>query len=183
MANSIPVFLLKTFHVFFSHWLSKLINLSFETGVFPTLLKTAKVHPLHKKESKLNHLNYRPISLLSIFSKIYEKLVYTRVYSYLDQNGLIYTKQFGFRSNYSTDHALISLTEHIRSLLDVGQYVCGIFVDLEKAFDTVSHDIMCRKLEFYGIRGIVNKHESHLYKSKIVRDPRKNLGEPRTQHH
>ena len=139
--NGIPVFLLKSFKDFFSIWLSKLVNLCFETGVFPDILKLAKVTPLHKKESKLDYLNYRPISLLSVFSKIYEKLIYTRIYSYLVKN-MIYSKQFGFRSNYSTNHAIISLTEHIRNLLDNGHYVCGIFVDLEKAFDTVNHKIL-----------------------------------------
>ena len=115
------------------------------------------MHPLHKKESKLNYLNYRPISLLSVFSKIYEKLLYTRIYSYLDKKDLIYSKQFGFRSKHSTNHAIISITEYIRKLLDDGQYVCGIFVDLEKAFDTVNHNLLCEKLEYYGLRGNTNK--------------------------
>ena len=144
---------LKSFKHFFSIWLSKLVNHSFETGVFPDLLKLAKLTPFHKKESKLEYLNYRPISLLSVFSKIYEKLVYVRIYSYLDKKDLIYSKQFGFRSKHSTNHAIISITEHIRKLLDDGQYVCGIFVDLEKAFDTVNHKLLCEKLEHYGLRG------------------------------
>ena len=72
--NSIQVFILKNFKKFFSFWLSKLVNSCFEEGKFPEILKIAKVIPLHKKESKLNHFNYRPISLLSVFSKIYEKL-------------------------------------------------------------------------------------------------------------
>ena len=152
----IPIFLLKTFKEFFSIWLSELINLCFETGEFPTLIKMAKVTPIHKKESKLDHLNYRPISLLSVFSKIYEKCIYTRIYHYLDQNNLIYSKQFGFRANYSTNHAIISLTEYIRRKVDAGEYVCGVFVDLEKAFDTVHHDILCDKLKAYGLRGNVN---------------------------
>ena len=154
--NGIPVFLLKTFNDFFSKILSKLINLSFEKGVFPDLLKMAKVIPLHKKGSKFDHLNYRPISLLSVFSKIYEKLIYSRLYSYLTKYNLIYQKQFGFRSSYSTNHAIISITEHIRRLLDDGELVCGIFVDLEKAFDTVLHDIFCEKLKAYGLRGKIN---------------------------
>ena len=133
--NSGPIFLLKTFKLFFSVWLAKLVNLCFEVGVFPEILKLAKVTSLHKKESKLDFLNYRPISLLSVFRKIYEKLIYIRIYSYLDKNNLIYNKQFGFRSNYSTNHAILSVTEHIRGLLDTGHYVCGIFVDLEKAFN------------------------------------------------
>ena len=155
--NGIPVFILKAFKAFFSIWLSKLINLCFETGEFPDLLKMAKVIPLHKKESILSFLNYRPISLLSVFSKIFEKSIYTRIYSYLVKNNLIYAKQFGFRGNHSVNHAVISLTEHIRSLIDKGEYVCGIFVDLEKAFDTVHHDILCEKIKAYGLRGNVNK--------------------------
>ena len=152
----IPMFLLKTFKEFFSIWLSELINLSFETGEFPTILKMAKVAPIHKKESKLSHLNYRPISLLSVFSKIYEKCIYSRIYHYLITNSLIYSKQFGFRAGYSTNHAIISLTEYIRNKLDAGEYVCGVFVDLEKAFDTVHHDILCEKLKEYGLRGNIN---------------------------
>ena len=120
------------------------------------MLKLAKVIPLHKKESVLNYLNYRPISLLSVFSKIYEKTIYVRIYSYLVKYNMIYSKQFGFRGNHSVNHAIISFTEHIRSLLDKGEYVCGIFVDLEKAFDTVHHDILCEKLKFYGLRGNIN---------------------------
>ncbi len=154
--NSIPVFILKILKPFFSFWLSKLINLSFKLGIFPDILKIAKVTPLHKKECKLNFRNYRPISLLSVFSKIFEKTMYTRIYSYLVKNNLIFEKQFGFRSNYSTNHALISITERIKSLVDSGKYVCGVFVDLEKAFDTVNHRILGEKLNFYGLRGNVN---------------------------
>ena len=128
----LPIFLLKAFKEFFSIWLSELINLCFETGEFPTLLKNAKVTPVHKKESKLNRSNY------------------------LVQNNLIYSKQFGFRAGYSTNHAIISLTEYIRKKLDDKEYVCGIFVDLEKAFDTVHHDILCDKLKTYGLRGNIN---------------------------
>ena len=134
---SVPVFILKIYKVFFSSWLSGLVNQCFEIGVFPDILRTAKVTPLHKKESKLDFLNYRLISLLSVFSKIYEKLIYTMIYAHLNKNNFIYHKQFGFRSNYSINHALISIAEHIRGLLDTGYYVCGMFVDLEKAFDTV----------------------------------------------
>ena len=80
----VPVFLLKSFKTFFSFWLSELVNLSFETGMFPDVLKTAKIHPLHKKDSKIDHHNYRPISLLSVVSKMFEKLIYKRIYFYLD---------------------------------------------------------------------------------------------------
>ena len=152
-----PVFILKLMKTFFSTWLCKLVNLSFEIGIFPDILKIAKVTSIHKKESKLDYHNYRPISLLSIFSKIFEKLIYNRINSYLVKNNLIYSKQFGFRSNFSTNHALLSITERIKDLVDSGNYVCGIFVDLEKAFDTVNHKILCDKLNYYGLRGNINK--------------------------
>ena len=80
---SIPTFILKIYKEFFSHYLALLINISFETGIFPDILKTAKVTPIHKKDSLMNYLNYRPISLLSAISKIYEKLIYTRIFEYL----------------------------------------------------------------------------------------------------
>ena len=92
-----------------------------------------------------------------MFSKIYEKLIYSRTYTFLNVNKLINTNQFGFRSNHSTNHALVNITERIKSLVDTGQYVCGIFIDLEKAFDTVNHNILCEKLNYYGLRGNVNK--------------------------
>ena len=97
-------------------------------------------------------MNYRPISILSVISKADEKLIFTGIFAYLDKKDLIYSKQFGFRSGYSTNHALISLTEIIRTLMESGHYVCGIFIDLEKAFDTVNHSILCEKLNYYGLR-------------------------------
>ena len=76
---------------------------------------------------------------------MFEKTIYTRIYSYLVKNNRIFDKQFGFRNNYSTDHALVSITERIKDLLDSGKFVCGVFVDLEKAFATVNHKILCEK--------------------------------------
>ena len=83
------------------------------TGVFPSVLKTAKVVPVFKKDSKLDYSNYRPISLLSNTEKVLEKLMYKRLYTFLNNNN-IYNLQFGFRQQYSTSHALISITENIR---------------------------------------------------------------------
>ena len=94
--------------------------------------------------------------MLSVLSKIFEKTIYTRIYSYLVKNNLVFDKQFGFRSNYSTNHALISITEQIKDLVDSGKYVCGVFVYLAKAFDTINHIILCGKLKYYGLKGNVN---------------------------
>ena len=94
--------------------------------------------------------------LLSNIEKIIKTLMYLRLSSFLDINNLIYSLQFGFQQKYSTTHALINLTESIRQTLDEGSFGCGIFVDLQKAFDTVDHKILLHKLEYYGICGICN---------------------------
>ena len=99
-------------------------------------------------------VNYRPISLLPIYSKIFEKLFYTRMYAFLTCNNFIYDKQFGFRAKHSVNHALISITELIKPQLEHGNYVAGIFINLEKAFDTVNYEILIEKLSYYGFRGI-----------------------------
>ena len=137
--------------------LKEIINMSFATGVYPELLKTAKVIPIFKnKGDQLMMANYRPISLLSNINKNFEKLVYSRVNSFLNLHNCIYEFQYGFRANHSTNHALVSLTEMIREALDNSYFACGIFIDLQKAFDTVDHFILLKKLDHYGIRGLAN---------------------------
>ena len=126
------------------------------TGVFPSVLKIAKVVPVFMKDSKLDYNNYRPISLLPNIEKILEKLMYKRLYTFLDKKNVIYDLKFGFRQQYSTSHALINITEKIRKAPDDGDIVCGVFVDLQKAFDTVDHQILLAKLNDFGIHGVSN---------------------------
>ena len=112
--------------------------------------------PVFKKGSKLDYCNYRPISLLSNVEKILEKLMYKRVCNFLTENNIIYDLQFGFRQKFPTFHALINFIKNIRQALDEGYIGCSIFVDLKKAFDTVDHEILLSKLDYYGICGISN---------------------------
>ena len=156
--HSIPTDILKMIKCNIGSPLREIINMSFEKGIYPNNLKTAKINPIYKnKGDPLQFKNYRPISLLSNINKIFEKLVYKRLYSFLNTYNCIYELQFGFRAKHSTNHALINLTEMVREALDSGKFAGGIFVDLQKAFDTVDHEILLNKLEYYGIRGIANK--------------------------
>ena len=136
--------------------MADLFNLSFMTGIFSSVLKTAKVVPVFKKDSKLNYSNYRPISLLSSIKKILEKLMYKRLYTFLSYNNIIYDLQFGFRQQHSKSHALINITENIRNALNDGNIGCGVFMDLQNAFDTKDHQILLAKLNHYGIREVSN---------------------------
>ena len=110
--------------------MADLLNLSFKTGVFPSVLKTAKAIPIFKKDSKLDYSNYRPISLLSNIEKVLEKLIYRRLHTFFNNKNITYDLQFGFRQQYSTSHVLINITENIRKTLDEGNIGCGVFVDL-----------------------------------------------------
>ena len=133
--------------------LAELVNQSFLKGIFPIKLKLAKVVSVFKTGNPEIKTNYGLISLLPVFSKIFEKLMYKRLYLFVACNKLLFPFQFGFQEHQSIDHALISMTETIRKSLDTNKYVCGVFIDLQKAFDTVNHTILLSKLKHYGIRG------------------------------
>ena len=117
----------------------------------------AKVIPIFKDGDPQDIQNYRPISVLSFFSKIFKKIIAFYIIEFLDLHNVLYDKQFGFRQRHSTSHAVITLVEKITHALNSGKVVGGVFIDFKKAYDTVSHDILLRKLEAYGIKDNVIK--------------------------
>ena len=147
--SSIPTVILKHFRKTISIPLTKLVNLSFDQGKFPSILKIAKVLAIFKKGDKLDANNYRPISLLSNLSKIIEKIMHKRLYFYLEQNKVFYPFLFGFRNQHCTTHALIEITEKNREASDKGLFACGVYLDFKKVFDTVNYEIL---LSNYNIK-------------------------------
>ena len=128
-------------------------NAVLSTSVFPDKLKYAIVKPVFKKTNKQEISNYRQISLLTSFSKIIEKLIYTRLHAHIDMNTILVQEQYGFRTHSSTEQSAFNLINSILSAINNNQIVGGIFCDLQKAFDCVNHKILLEKLEFYGVEG------------------------------
>ena len=130
-----------------------MINCSFTTGIVPQAIKIAKVVPIYKKGERDDVTNYRPISILPYFSKFYEKLMYNRLYNFVEKSGIIFNTQHGFQPGHSPFMSLLGMQDKISNAIENNEYSVGIFFDLAKAFDTVNHKILLKKLENYGIRG------------------------------
>ena len=135
-----------------AHHLTIIFNRSIREGCFPQAMKTAKIIPLHKGNSVLSVSNYRPISLLPIFSKIFERLVYNRLIDFINENKILSQNQFGFQKGKSTENAVTSIISQIINARDRKESAYCIFLDFAKAFDTVNHDILIEKLNYYGIK-------------------------------
>ena len=135
--------------------LEYIYNLSITTGTFIEKLKTAKVIPIYKKGANDDVGNYRPISLLSIFDKCLEKIMHKKLVNFWNKYEIFYQHQYGFRSLHNTTSALIEITDYLYKSLDEGYYVAGVYLDVQKAFDSVDHEILINKLQHYGIRGFL----------------------------
>ena len=150
--DAISANVVKVTYPCFIETLAHIMNISVTQGVFPKELKLAKIIPLYKASDPMVFSNYRPVSVLPIFSKILEHLMYTRLLSFINKHKLLYSYQFGFRRGHSPDLALICMVDRIFNALENGEYVLGLFLDFSKAFDVVNPDILFNKLECLGIR-------------------------------
>jgi len=155
--DEVPLWIVKLSMPFISFPLIYICNKMLSTGTFPTRLKFSQVYPIFKKGNKTEMSDYRPVSLLTSFSKIFEKVIYNRLLQHTKENNIIVMDQYGFKNNSSTELAIFKLTKQILSHITNKNSVCGIFCYLTKAFDTVNHDILISKLEYYGIIGRTGK--------------------------
>jgi hypothetical protein len=163
--DNIPARFLRDGAIFLKIPITYIINMSIVDRQVPDELKSARVKPLFKKNCRSEVGNYRPVSILCIVSKILERAVYNQLEVFLTKNKLLYEFQSGFRQSYSTDSCLIHLTDHIRSQTSKGLYTGMVLLDLQKAFDTVDHKILCRKLKAMGVES-VEWFESYLSNRK-----------------
>ncbi len=152
-ANELSIFFISKFNLIIHKPLWHIIKLSLEQGIVPQQFKISKVIPIFKSGQKTSMDNYRPISLLNVFSKILEKIVCNRLTTYLETNNLISKHQFGFRKDHSTIHPLMEFTNTVSEALNKKHHAIAIFCDLKKAFDTVDHKILLEKLKKMGVKG------------------------------
>ena len=152
-ASDISIRIIKICAPIILPYLTMFFNKFIEIGIFPDILKVGQITPIFKKGNPQLFQNYRPVSTLPCFGKIFEKIIYSRLYNFFSSKGIIYENQYGFRSHHSTSHAVNYSINEIVSNIEQRHHVLGIFIDLSKAFDTICHENLHYKLENYGIRG------------------------------
>ena len=145
---------LKLIFPYISCVLSKIINKYFMSGVFPDILKIARVLPLHKGGSLDKVINFRPISILSSISKIFERLMFNKMYSFIEKYQIFDNSQFGFRKGHNTELAIMRTIKYITDALDMDVPVIGLFLDISKAFDSIDHNILLDKLHLLGFKSV-----------------------------
>ena len=154
--DNINNILLKEIKDEISDILSDIFNRSNTEGIFPDIMKLSEIVPLYKGKDKQCSENYRPISLLITLSKILEKIIYKRTYGFLQETNQLYNSQYGFRNNHSCEYAIAELLGTIVKSTELGKYTACLFLDLSKAFDTLEHTVLLKKMSLYGIRGTAN---------------------------
>ena len=165
--NGISMKIVKLLEQNFTDALTLIINQSLNSGVFLDSLKIAKILPIYKKGDDFIFDNYRPISILPAISKLFERVVYDQLYTYFITYKLLYFSQHGFRKLHSTETASLEFIDKIMQHLDNGKSPIAIFIDLSKAFDTIDHNILLHKLEYYGIKGIELKWVSSYLSNRM----------------
>lgn len=135
--------------------LTQIYNLCLSQGLFPKQMQLAKVSVLHKKGSKNEFTNFRPVSILPVFSKGFEKMILSRITNFSEQCNILHDAQYGFRKHRSTEMALLEQKEFVLESLENKEVALGVYVDFTKAFDYLNHSILLKKLEMYGFRGTV----------------------------
>jgi len=148
--------------------LCRLFNMCLDIETFPTTWKEANITPIYKKGAKSAKSNYRPIALLPALSKVFERLVYNKIYHYCEINGISTWRNYGYRKADSTTNQLLHITNKIYQNMDKGEDTCLVFLDQSKAFDRIWHAALISKLKTYGINGaFLNFIESYLSNRKI----------------
>ena len=148
--DNLPERFLKDGAVILAKPVTEICNLSIKSGILPDPCKLAKLKPMFKKESRMDPSNYRPILLLPLILKIFGKIVHDQMIDYLAEYNILYKCQSGFRTKHSTDLCLSYLNDKILKGFDNGLFTGMILIDLQKAFDTIDHNILLEKLKAIG---------------------------------